>query len=144
MRRYFPILLLSVWLQAAWGENSEYKPQARNPKVGLVLGGGGAKGVAHIGVLKVLERAGIPVDIITSTSMGSIIGGAYACGHPANMLDSIVRTQDWAVLLSDKESFSNQDLQMREKNNTYIITPFNVGLIGADVLGELENNGVFF
>ncbi len=125
MRRYFPILLLFFCLQAAWGENSENmedKPQARNPKVGLVLGGGGAKGVAHIGVLKVLERAGIPVDIITSTSMGSIIGGAYACGHPAYMLDSIVRTQDWAVLLSDKESFSDQDLQMREKNNTYIIT----------------------
>lgn len=122
MKRFSLFLLLSVCLQAAWGGNSENKLQHNKPKVGLVLGGGGAKGVAHIGVLKVLERAGIPVDIITSTSMGSIIGGAYACGHPADMLDSIVRTQDWAVLLSDKESTSDQDLQLREKNNTYILS----------------------
>lgn len=122
MRRYFPILLLFVCLQTVWGENSEHSSHDQRPKVGLVLGGGGAKGVAHIGVLKVLERAGMPVDLITSTSMGSIIGAAYACGHPADMLDSIVRTQDWAVVLSDKESSSDQDLQMRERNNTYILS----------------------
>ena len=50
-------------------------------KVGVVLSGGGAKGMAHIGVLKVLEKAGIPVDIVTGTSMGSIIGGLYAIGY---------------------------------------------------------------
>ena len=77
MRRYLPILLLFVCLQTVSGENSEKAQQQRKtPKVGLVLGGGGAKGVAHIGVLKVLERAGFPIDIITSTSMGSIVGGA--------------------------------------------------------------------
>jgi len=59
-----------------------------------VLSGGGAKGVAHIGVLKVLEKAGIPIDIITGTSMGSIVGGLYACGNDAMRLDSIVRSQD--------------------------------------------------
>ncbi len=122
MRRYLPLLLLFVCLQTARGENSEKTPQDKTPKVGLVLGGGGAKGVAHIGVLKVLERAGFPIDIITSTSMGSIIGGAYACGHPSAVLDSIVRSQDWAMLLSDRESSSDQDLQMRQKHNTYIIT----------------------
>ena len=57
-------------------------------KVAVVLSGGGAKGMAHIGVLKVLEKAGIPVDIITGTSMGSIIGGLYAIGYNANALDS--------------------------------------------------------
>ena len=60
-------------------------------RVGVVLSGGGAKGMAHIGVLKVLEKAGIPVDIITGTSMGSIIGGLYAIGYNANSLDSMVR-----------------------------------------------------
>lgn len=50
-------------------------------KVAVVLSGGGAKGMAHIGVLKVLERAGIPIDIVTGTSMGSIIGGLYAIGY---------------------------------------------------------------
>ena len=69
-------------------------------KVALVLSGGGAKGVAHIGVLKVLERAGIPIDIITGTSMGSIVGGLYACGNEAMRLDSIVRSQDWSIVPS--------------------------------------------
>ena len=119
MRRYLPILLLFVCLQTVSGENSEKAQQQRKtPKVGLVLGGGGAKGVAHIGVLKVLERAGFPIDIITSTSMGSIVGGAYACGHSSEVLDSVVRSQDWNMLLSDRESSSDQDLQLREKQNT--------------------------
>ena len=117
-----PLLLLFVCLQTARGENREKTPQGKTPKVGLVLGGGGAKGVAHIGVLKVLERAGFPIDIITSTSMGSIVGGAYACGHSSEVLDSIVRSQDWTMLLSDRQSSSDQDLQLREKQNTYILT----------------------
>lgn len=66
-----------------------YSLQAERKKVGLVLSGGGAKGVAHIGVLKVLERAGIPVDYIAGTSMGSIVGGLYSIGYDAEMLDSL-------------------------------------------------------
>lgn len=54
--------------------------EAQRKKVGVVLSGGGAKGVAHIGVLQVLEKAGIPVDVIVGTSMGSIVGGLYAIG----------------------------------------------------------------
>ena len=91
-------------------------------KVAVVLSGGGAKGMAHIGVLKVLEKAGIPVDIITGTSMGSIVGGLYAIGNNAYQLDSIVRLQDWDFVLSDKEDLSRQSLREREKQNTYIIT----------------------
>lgn len=72
-------------------------------KVAVVLSGGGAKGMAHIGVLKVLEQAGIPVDIVTGTSMGSIIGGLYAIGYNANALDSMVRVQDWSYVITDKE-----------------------------------------
>ena len=73
MRRYLPLLLLFVCLQTARGENSEKTPQDKTPKVGLVLGGGGAKGVAHIGVLKVLERAGFPIDIITSSKIAKTV-----------------------------------------------------------------------
>jgi predicted acylesterase/phospholipase RssA len=61
----------------------ETSPLARK-KVGVVLSGGGAKGMAHIGVLKVLEKAGIPVDIVTGTSIGSIVGGLYAIGYNAH------------------------------------------------------------
>ena len=87
----------------------------------VVLSGGGAKGMAHIGVLKVLERAGIPVDIVTGTSMGSIIGGLYAIGYNANALDSLVRVQDWGYVISDREDLSNQSLSDRKKQNTYFI-----------------------
>ena len=90
-------------------------------RVAVVLSGGGAKGMAHIGVLKVLERAGIPVDIVTGTSMGSIIGGLYAIGYNANALDSLVRVQDWGYVISDREDLSNQSLSDRKKQNTYFI-----------------------
>ena len=72
------------------------------PKVGLVLSGGGAKGVAHIGVLKVLEKADIPIDYICGTSMGAIIGGLYSVGYSASEIDSMVRAQDWIPLLTDQ------------------------------------------
>lgn len=91
-------------------------------KVALVLSGGGAKGTAHIGVLKVLERAGIPIDIITGTSMGSLVGGIYACGHRANEIDSVVRQLDWSLLLSDRNDLKHQSLREREKQNTYVIS----------------------
>ena len=71
-------------------------------RVAVVLSGGGAKGMAHIGVLKVLERAGIPVDIVTGTSIGSIVGGLYAIGYNANSLDSMVRVQDWSYVITTR------------------------------------------
>ena len=94
----------------------------RRKKVAVVLSGGGAKGMAHIGVLKVLERAGIPVDIVTGTSMGSIIGGLYAIGYNANALDSMVRKQDWSYVITDKEDLRKQSLSDRKKQNTYLFT----------------------
>ena len=99
-------------------------PQTRK-KVGVVLSGGGAKGMAHIGVLKVLEKAGIPVDIVTGTSIGSIVGGLYAIGYNAHSLDSMVRTQDWTYVITDKEDLRKQSLLDRKKQNTYL---FNTGL----------------
>ena len=92
------------------------------PKVGVVLSGGGAKGAAHIGVLKVLERAGIPIDIITGTSVGSIVGGLYAIGYNADAIDSIVHHQDWSYVMSDRENMRRQSLSDRKKQNTYFFT----------------------
>ncbi len=91
-------------------------------KVAVVLSGGGAKGMAHIGVLRVLERAGIPIDIITGTSMGALIGGLYSIGYDAATLDSLVSVQDWNVLLSDKADMRSQSLAERDKQNTYILS----------------------
>ena len=104
--------------------NHETMPQARK-RVGVVLSGGGAKGMAHIGVLKVLEKAGIPVDVITGTSIGSIIGGLYAIGYNSHSLDSMVRKQDWTYIITDKEDLRNQSFLDRKKQNTYL---FDMGL----------------
>ena len=71
-------------------------------KVGLVLSGGGAKGFAHIGVLKVIEEAGIEIDYIAGTSIGAIVGGMYASGYNAAALDSIFKAVDFNDLIRDK------------------------------------------
>lgn len=118
MRRLIIIMAIILGL----GQTATAQEEKPRKKVALVLSGGGAKGVAHIGVLKVLERAGIPIDIITGTSMGSIIGGLYSCGNDAMRLDSIVRVQDWADVLSDKDDLRYQSLKERERQNTYAIT----------------------
>ncbi len=90
--------------------------------MGVVLSGGGAKGMAHIGVLKVLEKAGIPVDIVTGTSIGSIVGGAYAVGYNAHSLDSMVRAQDWTYVITDKEDLRRQSYLDRKKASTYLLS----------------------
>ena len=71
------------------------------PKVGLVLSGGGAKGAAHIGVLEYIEEAGIPIDYIAGTSMGSIVGGMYALGYSSDEILNIISQVDWDRLISD-------------------------------------------
>ena len=95
------------------------------PRVAVVLSGGGAKGTAHIGALKVIEEAGVPIDMIVGTSMGSIIGGLYAIGYTTEQLDSIFMAQDWNTLLSDKAYRNALNLQTREQNSQYILSvPF--------------------
>ena len=91
-------------------------------KVAVVLSGGGAKGMAHIGALKVIENAGIPIDFITGTSMGSIIGGLYSIGYNSHSLDSMVRVQDWSYVITDKEDLRYQSLSDRKKQNTYVFS----------------------
>ena len=94
-------------------------------KVGVVLSGGGAKGVAPIQALKVIEEAGIPIDYIVGTSMGSIIGGLYSIGYTPQQLDSMVRKQDWMFLLSDRVKRSAMSLNEREKSEKYVFSfPF--------------------
>jgi NTE family protein len=75
--------------------------EGTRPRIGLALSGGGAKGLAHIGVLKVMEEAGLRPDLITGVSMGSIVGGLYALGYSADSLEKIVRSIDWDLMLSD-------------------------------------------
>ena len=119
----------SVWMTCLMtallvGQVAMAQPEQAAPrkKVAVVLSGGGAKGVGHVGALKVIERAGVPIDIITGTSMGSIVGGLYAIGYHADALDSIVRHQDWNALILDREDLSRQSIEERQRQNSYIIS----------------------
>ena len=113
------LYLLSVLLVAPlYGEGRK--------KVAVVLSGGGAKGVAHVRALKVIEEAGIPIDYVVGTSMGAIVGGLYSIGFTSGQLDSIVRCQDWKHLLSDASDRTNKSLLSREKSEKYIVSvPFD-------------------
>ena len=71
------------------------------PSVALVLSGGGARGAAHIGVIRLLEEMQIPIDIVVGTSMGAIVGALYAIGYTADEMDSLLMTRDWKMLLSN-------------------------------------------
>ncbi len=101
------VLLAAVWclpLQVRSApvpavQETDLKKPTR-PKVGLVLSGGGARGAAHVGVLKVLEEHHVPVDMIAGTSFGAIVGGLYASGYSAAELDEILRSIDWQATLS--------------------------------------------
>ena len=99
--------------------------QEQRKKVGVVLSGGGAKGMAHIKALKVIEEAGIPIDYIAGTSMGAIVGGLYAIGYTPEQLDSMVRKQNWTFLLSDRIKRSAMSLTDRERSEKFIVSiPF--------------------
>lgn len=88
------------------------------PTVGLVLSGGGAKGAAHVGVIKYLEKLGIPVDMVVGTSIGGLVGGLYSLGYEVEEIDTLVRNMDWKWALSDelsREYISYTDMKYKEK-----------------------------
>ena len=121
--QYYGLLKSIIFLLALFIVSQGYaQEQEPRKKVALVLSGGGAKGMAHIGVIKVIEKAGIPVDIVTGTSMGSIIGGLYSIGYTPEQMDSLVSVQNWAFVLSDDEDLNSRSLEDVEKNNTYLLS----------------------
>jgi NTE family protein len=103
----------------------------RRPKIGLVLSGGGAKGFAHIGVLKVLEKAGVKIDFIGGTSMGAIIGGLYASGYSATQIDSVFRETDFDALLQDYIPRASKNFYGKNNDEKYALSlPFDRFHIG--------------
>ena len=111
MRKILIIVLMAAMVLPA---------MAQRPKVGLVLGGGGAKGAAEVGVLKVLEEAGVQVDCIVGTSIGSIVGGLYAAGYSASELETMFQTQEWLSLLTDRKASLNNEPYTTINGVTYI------------------------
>ena len=120
----FLFLTVFGWSQTGHNENP--------PKVGLVLSGGGAKGLAHIGALKVIEEAGIKVDFVGGTSMGAIVGALYASGYSAKELDSIFRVTDFAGMIQDNVPRGAKTFYEKEDSERYAIslpfTDFNVSI----------------
>src|SRR3984957_9423068 len=111
------LLAALAWSSAAWAaEKTETHPDpAARPRICLVLSGGGARGMAHIGVLKVLEDLKIPVDCIAGTSMGAIVGGLYASGMTAHQIDATMRSVDWQEAFHDAPP--RRDLAFRRKED---------------------------
>ena len=130
--------VLALWFFSVCDANAEPPDDqsgvaGERPRIGLVLGGGGARGAAHIGVLKELERQRIPIDVITGTSMGAIVGGLYASGMSAAELESLVGSLDWAGALSDKPD--REDLSFRRKqDDAQFPIDFELGVRGTDLV----------
>ena len=98
------------------------------PTVAVVLAGGGARGMAHLGVLRYMEEQGIPVDLIGGTSMGGLVAGLYSLGYDAPYLDSLVRGFDWPVMMSDRVEDSFQSYGRRKMAERFALTiPFRYG-----------------
>lgn len=113
----------------ALAEQSELE----RPKIGLVLGGGGARGVAHIGVLQELERLQIPIDAIAGTSMGALVGGLYASGMTSDDLEELVQSLDWAAALSDRPARDSLSFRRKQDDRAYPID-FELGVRGSQFL----------
>jgi len=94
--------LICALVAAAPAAANSAEPPAQRPRIGLVLSGGGAKGGAHVGVLKVLEEMRVPVDCIAGTSMGALVGAGYAAGQPAADLESFISEIDWSSVVGGK------------------------------------------
>ncbi|WP_299383587.1 patatin-like phospholipase family protein [uncultured Lacinutrix sp.] len=102
------------------------KESSKEPKVGLVLSGGGAKGLAHIGALKIIDSLGVRIDYIAGTSMGAIIGSLYASGYSGKQLDSIFKNVDFDKILNDEIPRDAKTFYERENHEKYaIVLPFD-------------------
>src|SRR6187455_374538 len=113
---------------------------AGRPRIGLVLAGGGAKGGAHVGVLKVLEQLHVPIDCIAGTSMGALIGGGYASGIPAAELEAFVTTIDWGKVVGSQGRRDLEPIEQKRAGATYS-NEFEFGLTadGLTLPGGLVN-----
>jgi len=121
MKKFILFVFILVTYQASFSQDT-----IKKPKIGLVLSGGGAKGFAHVGVLKVLEQAGIKIDYIGGTSMGAVIGGIYASGYNAAQLDSIICATNFDNLLFDYVPRSSKNFYEKRNDELYaLVLPFN-------------------
>lgn len=124
MRNVINLFLSCLILMAVMPANAglrKIKKAKGRPTVAVVLAGGGAKGVAHIEALRQIEEAGIPIDLIVGTSMGSIVGGAYSMGYSPDSLVGICKSSDWMKLILDNPDYASNTISARQDNEIYIL-----------------------
>ena len=125
------------------GYSQDTIPTQTRPKIGLVLSGGGAKGAAHIGVLKYIEEAGIPIDYIAGTSMGSIVGGMYALGYTSDEILAIISQVDWDQLISNKVDRQKISYTKKFESRSQLITiPFSIKTDQAELRSRSFKNSL--
>lgn len=146
-KAFFIIGILIIFLLAIGGKALAFQQVESDdrPKIGLVLSGGGAKGMAHVGVIRAMEKAGIRPDYIVGTSMGSVVGGLYAMGYDANDLEQIIRSIDWDLIITNRVSFETVAFEEKEYYTRYLLEfpirngkiSFPSGLIEGQMLSEV-------
>jgi NTE family protein len=105
------------------------RPETARPRIGLVLSGGGARGAAHIGVLKILEENRVPIDAIAGTSMGAVVGGLYASGLSAADIERVMTSVDWQDAFRDRPARKDLNFRRKLEDQTYLVK-FPLGLKG--------------
>lgn len=126
-------LILALVVQLIGNPEITYgQVKKKRPRIGLVLGGGGARGAAHIGILKVLEEQHIPIDYVVGTSMGAIVGGAYAAGLSPEEIERVLTTIDWKDLFVDDAPRAEQSF--RHKKDERRFTGVEVGIRDGKLL----------
>lgn len=129
----FAALWLAGWNSAgAQDVAAQPAPSGHRPRIGLVLSGGGARGAAHVGVLKVLEQLHIPIDAIAGTSMGAVVGGLYASGLSPREIESVMTSLNWQDAFRDRPP--REDLTFRRKlEDRNFLVKFPLGLRGSHI-----------
>jgi len=92
------------------------------PRVGLVLSGGGSRGFSHIGVLQVLDSLDIKIDLITGTSIGSVVGGLYSAGYSANEIEEVTYSINWSEIFSDAPQRTTLFLGQKTEQDRYLLS----------------------
>lgn len=121
MRHILLILLCLLSLLPATAAPVATDTIASRPKIAVVLAGGGAKGVAHVAALKAIEEAGIPIDFVVGTSIGSIVGGMYCTGYSPDTMRTIISQTDWIKMISDNPDFGNSTLSTKKADESYAL-----------------------
>lgn len=141
------VMLMCASLLGGWGALSaiaqpEMLENSNTNRIGLALSGGGAKGFAHIGVLKVLEEENIPIDLVSGTSMGAIVGGLYAIGYTPETLEELALEQDWTGLFNDRPGRAFMSFEQRKEAEQFLLSlPFENGRVQLPS-GLINGHGV--